>query len=169
MQSKPQQFAVLVLVAALVFSTISVVAQGQTNDQQNSWSRVTALASGAKVAVKLKTGKTVNGTVSSVTDSALSLNVKNSTTEIKREDVATVHEVVKNGSAKKATLIGTGVGAGIGAAAGGLADANDDSGFEKIDHVATAALAIVGAGSGALVGYLIGRGGNKRVLVYEAK
>ena len=54
-------------------------------------------------------------------------------------------------------------------AAGGLASANDDSGFEKIDHAATAALAIVGAGSGALVGYLIGRGGNKRVLVYEAK
>jgi membrane protein DedA with SNARE-associated domain len=69
----------------------------------------------------------------------------------------------------KATLIGTGVGAGVGAAAGGIADANDDSGFEKIDHVATAALAIAGAGAGALVGYLLGRGGSKRELVYESK
>jgi hypothetical protein len=169
MQSKPQQFAVLFLVAALVLSTLTVVAQGQTNDQTNNWSRVTALASGTKVAVKLKTGKTVSGTVSSVTDSALSVNVKNSTTEIKREDVATIHEVLKNGSAKKATLIGTGVGAGLGAAAGGIASSQDDDGFDKIDHVATAALAIVGAGSGALVGYLIGRGNNKRVLVYESK
>jgi small nuclear ribonucleoprotein (snRNP)-like protein len=169
MQTKPQPFAVLVLIAALVFSTLTVVAQGQTTDQTNNWSRVTALAAGAKIAVKLKTGKTLNGTVNSVSDSALSLNVKNSTREIKREEIATVHEVVKKGSATKSTLIGTGIGAGVGAAAGGIASANDDSGFEKIDHVATAALAIVGAGSGALVGYLVGRGGNKRVLLYEAK
>src|SRR5699024_2833991 len=111
----------------------------------------------------------VNGTVTSVSDSALSLNVKNSTQEIKREDVATVHEVVKKSSATKSTLIGTGIGAGVGAAAGGIAGANDDNGFDKIDHVATAALAIVGAGSGALVGYLVGRGGSKKVLLYEAK
>ena len=165
MRSKPQPFAVLVVVAVFLLSTMTVAAQ----DQTNNWSRVTALSSGTKVAVKLKTGKTVNGAVSSVSDSALSLNVKNSTTEIKREDVATVYEVVKKGSATKATLIGTGIGAGVGAAAGGIASSNDDNGFDKIDHVATAALAIVGAGSGALVGYLIGRGGNKRVLVYEAK
>ena len=165
MRSKPQPFAVLVVVAVFLLSTMTVAAQ----DQTNNWSRVTALSSGTKVAVKLKSGKTVNGAVSSVSDSALSLNVKNSTTEIKREDVATIYEVVKKGSATKATLIGTGIGAGVGAAAGGIASSNDDNGFDKIDHVATAALAIVGAGSGALVGYLIGRGGNKRVLVYEAK
>ena len=169
MLSKPQSFTVYVLVAALVFSTLTIAAQGQTNDQTNNWSRVTALAGGANVSVKLKNGKSVNGTVNSVSDSTLSLTVKNSSREIKREDVATVHEVVKKGSATKATLIGTGIGAGVGAAAGGIASANDDSGFDKIDHVATAALAVVGAGSGALVGYLVGRGGNKRVLLYEAK
>jgi len=169
MRSKPQSFTVLVLVAALVFSTLTFVAQGQTNDQTNNWSRVAALAAGARLSVKLKTGKTVNGTVNSVSDSALSLNVKSSTREIKREEVATIYEIVKKGSATKSTLIGTGIGAGVGAAAGGIADASDDSGFEKIDHVATAALAIVGAGSGALVGYLVGRGGSKKVLLYEAK
>jgi len=169
MRTKPPAFSVLVVVAALVISTFTIVAQGQTNSQMNSWSRVSALSAGAKLAVKLKTGKTVDGTVNNVSDSALSLNVKNSNMEIKREDVATIYEVVKKGSAKKATLIGTGIGAGVGAAAGGIADANDNSGFEKIDHVATAALAIVGAGSGALVGYLVRRGGNKRVLLYESK
>jgi membrane protein DedA with SNARE-associated domain len=95
--------------------------------------------------------------------------VKNSPVEIKRDDVATVHEVVKKSSATKATLIGTGVGAGVGAAAGGIATAKDDDGFDKIDHVATAGLAVAGAGVGALVGYLIGRGGNQRVLLYESK
>lgn len=169
MRSRPQSFTVLVLVAALVFSTLTFAVQGQTNDQTNNWSRVAALAAGARLSVKLKTGKTVNGTVNSVSDSTLSLNVKNATREIKREEVATVYEVVKKGSATKATLIGTGIGAGVGAAAGGIASSNDDNGFDKIDHVATAALAIVGAGSGALVGYLVGRGGSKRVLLYEAK
>jgi len=165
MRTKPQPFSVLVVVAALLFSTLTVTAQ----QQMNNWSRVTALASGARLSVKLKTGKTLKGTLNSASDTGLSLQVKNSAVDVKREDVATVHEVVKKSSAMKATLIGTGVGAGVGAAAGGIADANDDSGFEKIDHVATAALAIAGAGAGALVGYLLGRGGSKRELVYESK
>jgi small nuclear ribonucleoprotein (snRNP)-like protein len=138
-------------------------------DQTNNWSRVTAVAAGTKLSVKLKNGKTVNGTFNNASDSTLSVMVKNSPMEIKRDDVATVHEVVKKSSATKATLIGTAVGAGVGAAAGGIATAKDDDGFDKIDHVATAGLAVAGAGVGALVGYLIGRGGNQRVLLYESK
>ena len=169
MRSKPQPFAVLVVVAAFLFSTLTITLQGQTNGQMNNWSRVSALTSGARLSVKLKSGKTLNGTLSSASDSGLSLTVKNSQMNVKREEVATVHEVVKKSSATKATLIGTGVGAGVGAAAGGIASSNDDIGCEKIDHVATAGLAVAGAGVGALVGYLIGRGGTKRVLLYESK
>jgi len=165
MRSLPQPFAVLVVVATLLLATVTVMAQ----DQTNNWSRVTAVAAGTKLSVKLKNGKTVNGTFNNASDSTLSVMVKNSPVEIKRDDVATVHEVVKKSSATKATLIGTGVGAGVGAAAGGIATAKDDDGFDKIDHVATAGLAVAGAGVGALVGYLIGRGGNQRVLLYESK
>jgi small nuclear ribonucleoprotein (snRNP)-like protein len=165
MRSLPQPFAVLVVVATLLLATVTVMAQ----DQTNNWSRVTAVAAGTKLSVKLKNGKTVNGTFNNASDSTLSVMVKNSPMEIKRDDVATVHEVVKKSSATKATLIGTGVGAGVGAAAGGIATAKDDDGFDKIDHVATAGLAVAGAGVGALVGYLIGRGGNQRVLLYESK
>jgi hypothetical protein len=157
--------AVLVVVATLLLATVTAMAQ----DQTNNWSRVTAVGTGTKLAVKLKNGKTVNGTFNNASDSTLSVMVKNSPVEIKRDDVATVHEVVKKSSATKATLIGTGVGAGVGAAAGGIASAKDDDGFDKIDHVATAGLAVAGAGVGALVGYLIGRGGNQRVLLYESK
>lgn len=163
MRSRSRQLVILVLVTSLLISTATVAAQNSVND----WSRVTALAAGSRLAVKLKNGKTLNGTLSSVTDSALSLMVKNASVETKREDVATVHEVIKK-SATKATLIGTGVGAGAGAAAGAIQDSSSD-GFEKIDAAATAALTILGAGVGAFVGYLVGRGGNKRVLIYEAK
>lgn len=153
------------VVASLLLSAVSVAAQGQTND----WSKVSALSSGSNVSVKLKNGKTVNGTLSSVTDSTISVTAKNAPVDIKRDEVRTVHEVVKKGSATKAALIGTGVGAGAGAAAGAISDSNNDDGFEKLDSAATAGLAVAGAGVGALVGYLIGRSGNKRVLVYEAK
>ena len=150
--------------ASLLFSAVSVAAQGPTND----WSKVAALSSGSKLSVKLKNGKTINGTLSSVSDNTLSLTAKNAV-DIKREDVRTVHEVIKKSSATKAALIGTGVGAGAGAAAGAITDASNDDGFEKLDSAATAGLAVVGAGVGALVGYFIGRSGAKRVLVYEAK
>lgn len=164
MRSRSRQFAILVLVTSLLLSTVTVTAQNQTND----WSRVTAMAAGSKLSVKLKNGKTLNGSLNSVTDNTLSLMVKNSAVETKREEVATVHEMIKK-SATKATLIGTGVGAGAGAAAGAISDSNTDDGFEKLDAAATAGLTIVGAGVGALVGYLVGRSGNKRVLIYEAK
>jgi small nuclear ribonucleoprotein (snRNP)-like protein len=125
------------------------------------------LAAGSKLSVKLRNGKTLNGMLNTASDSALSVMVKNAPVETKREEVVSVHEVIKK-SATKATLIGTGVGAGAGAAAGAISDSSSD-GFEKIDAAATAGLTIVGAGVGALVGYLIGRSGNKRVLIYEAK
>src|ERR1043165_5357446 len=99
MRTKPQPFSVLVVVAALLFSTLTVMAQ----QQMNNWSRVTALASGARLSVKLKTGKTLKGTLNSASDTGLSLQVKNSAVDVKREDVATVHEVVKKSSAMKAT------------------------------------------------------------------
>ena len=152
----------LILIASLLLSPV-VSAQTATND----WSALKAVATGSKLSVKLKTGKTVEGRLAGVTDDALSLSVKNKPTDLKREDVRSVYEVMGK-SATKATLIGMGVGAGGGAALGAAADSASD-GFETIDNVATAALAVVGAGAGALVGYLLGKGGGKRVLVYEAK
>jgi hypothetical protein len=117
---------------------------------------------------QLKTGKTINGEFRTASDTTLSLTAKNAPLEVRREEIATVHEVTKK-SATKATLIGTGVGAGAGAAAGAITDSANDDGFEKLDSAATGVLTVAGAGVGALVGFLVGRSGNKRVLVYEAK
>lgn len=152
----------LVLVACLLLSP-AVSAQTATGD----WSALKTVATGSKLSIKLKTGKTVEGRLAGVTDDALSLSVKNKPADFKREDLQSVYQVTGK-SATKATLIGMGVGAGGGAALGAAADSSSD-GFETIDNVATAALAVVGAGAGALVGYLLGKSSSKRVLVYEAK
>lgn len=120
-----------------------------------------------KLAVKLKDGKTVEGKLGGVSDTALSLSVKEKPVDIKREDVLSVHQTSKR-SATKAALIGMGVGAGSGAVIGVAGSSKHDS-FDKLDKAVTAGLTVLGAGAGALAGYLVGRSGRKRVLIYQAK
>jgi small nuclear ribonucleoprotein (snRNP)-like protein len=125
------------------------------------------VAPGSKLEVKHKNGRTIKGTLSGVSDTALTLSLKNTSLELQRDDVFNVYQNFRK-SATTATLIGLGVGAGAGAAVGAAGESND-SGFEKIDHAVTAGLTVVGAGVGALAGYLIGRGSAKRVLVYQSR
>ena len=157
----------LVLVVSFLLPSISLAAQN-TAATTSDWSAIRAVTSGSKLSVKLKNGKTVDGRLSSVSDAALTLSIKNSLQDFKQEDVMSVYQLTKK-SATKATLIGMGVGAGAGAGIGAAGAANDDNGFEKIDHAVTAGLTVIGAGVGALTGYLLGKGGSKRVLVYESK
>jgi small nuclear ribonucleoprotein (snRNP)-like protein len=163
MKIPTKQIAIIVvLLFSFLLSPVTLVAQTRTND----WSRLNTVATGTKLSVKLKDGKKAEGTLTAVTDTSLSLTVKNAAKEIRREDIATVHEVSKKG-AGKATLIGMGIGAGVGAGLGLAAETNDES-LEVKDAV-TAGMVVLGAGIGALTGFLIGRSGKKRVLLYEFK
>ena len=164
MRIKSRQVATLaILLTSLLLSPVTLAAQATTND----WSRLTSVPTGSKLSVKLRNGKKIDGTLSSVSDTALTVMVKNTSTEVKRDDISSVHQV--NGkSATKATLIGMGLGAGAGAVAGGITDSQNDD-FETLDNAATAVLAVLGAGVGALGGFLVGKSMKKRVLIYEAK
>lgn len=161
----PKQIAVIVvLVFSFLLSPVTLLAQTGSND----WSRLSAVAGGSKLSVKLKDGKKIEGKFASVSDASLSLTVKNAAKEIRREDVATVHQVSKKG-AGKATLIGLGTGAGVGGAIV-IAAETDDDGFGEIHNGVSAGFLALTAGVGALAGFLIGKTtGNKRVLLYESK
>jgi len=150
------------LIASLLFSTISVVAQTSTSD----WNALHSLAVDSKISVKLKIGKTVEGRFKNVSDSSLTLTARNNVVDVKREDVDSVYEV-KRKSATKSTLIGLGIGAGGGAAIGAAGASNDDN-FDKLDHAVIAGLAVVGAVGGTVTGYLLGRR-SKRVVIYQSK
>lgn len=165
MKIPTKQIAIIVvLLLSFLVSPVTLVAQTGTND----WSRLSATTSGTRLSVKLKDGKKVEGTLTSVSDTSLSLTVKNAAKEIRREDIASVHEVSKKG-AGKATLIGAGVGAGVGAALGIASEQNDEDTFFETKDSITAGMVVVAAGIGALTGFLIGRSGKKRVLLYESK
>jgi small nuclear ribonucleoprotein (snRNP)-like protein len=154
----------LVLLTSFLFSSLSVSAQVNMSD----WSRLSLVTAGSKLSIKLKSGKSVSGKLNSVSDAGLNLTVKNTATELKREDILTVHQVIKK-SATKSTLVGLGLGAGAGTVVGVAADANSDSGsFEKIDNTAAGAAVVIGAVAGTITGFLIGRG-SKRVLLYQSQ
>jgi len=107
MRTPTKQIAIIVvLVLSFLFSPVTLVAQTGTND----WSRLSSVATGTKLSVKTKDGKKVEGTLTAVSDTSLTLTVKNAAKEIRRDDVQSVHEVSKKG-AGKATLIGAGIGA----------------------------------------------------------
>lgn len=152
----------LALIASLL---LSPVASAQT--ASGDWSALKAVEAGSKLSVKLKTGKTVEGRLTGVSDDGLSLTVGGRPTELKAVEVLRIHRV-GGSSAKKGALIGLAVGGGAGLAVGVAADSSSD-GFEKFDDAAAAGLAVLGAGAGALIGYAVGRSRRKRVLVYEAR
>lgn len=156
----------LVLFLAAVLLLPSIASAQNRSASTGDWSAISSVATGSKLYVKLKDGKTVKGKLSGVTDTTLSLSVKGKPTDLRREDVQSVYSTGKK-SATKATLIGMAVGAGAGAAIGAAASAGDE-GFDKFDQAATAGLTVIGAGAGALTGYLIGRHNTRRVLIYEA-
>jgi hypothetical protein len=114
--------------------------------------------------VKLKTGKTVEGKLTGVSDDGLSLTAGGKATDLKTVDVLRVYRV-GGSSAGKAALIGAAVGAGTGAAVGA---SGGDEGFGPSNGVFAAGFAVLGGGAGALIGYAVGRSRHKRVLVYDA-
>jgi hypothetical protein len=148
----------LILVVSLL-SSPAVSAQTATGD----WSALKAVASGSRLSVKLKTGKTVKGRLTGVSDDALSLSVGGRPTQLKAVDVLRVYSV-GGSSAKTGALVGAAVGGGAGAAVG----ASGEEGFGPSKGQMAAGLAVLAGGVGALAGYAIGRSRHKRVLVYQA-
>lgn len=154
----------LVIVASLLLSSMTL-AQVRTVPNHD-WSELSSVTSGSKLVVKLKNGKTLEGKLTSVSDIGLSLSVRSQPVDLKREDVLSVYQIRKK-SAKKATLIGLGVGAAGGAAIGAAGGDSDDF-FINRGQLA-AGLAVLGGGAGALAGFLVGKSGSKRVLIYETR
>lgn len=152
----------LALAMSLLLSSVTLAQDGAAST--NDWSALRTVASGSKLSVKLKSGKKVEGKMSGVSDTALTLTVSKKPVELSRQDVLSVHQIT-GASAAKMTLIGAGVGAGVGAAIG--AATSDDNDFIFSRGQSAAVVGVIGAGVGALTGFLVGKSRHKRVLIYE--
>jgi hypothetical protein len=118
--------------------------------------------------VRLRNGQTLKGRLIGVSDTALTLARGDITTNATRGDALRVYRVISK-SAKRATMIGLGIGAGVGGLGSGVAAASASASGEPGEYgLAVLIYAAIGAGVGALTGYLVGSR-KHRELIYETR
>src|SRR5262245_50333669 len=128
-------------------------AQVPTTPIRGSWEGLKAVPPGDEVSVRLRNGQKLKGRLIGVSDTALTLSRGNITTDVTRGDALRVQRVIPR-SAKRAALIGLGIGAGTGLA-GTAIYANSGGRGGEADLYGLVAV-VVGAGAGALIGYIMG-------------
>ncbi|PYV38893.1 MAG: hypothetical protein DMG06_24515 [Acidobacteria bacterium] len=153
---------IYVLVTLLAIPPVSLAQV--PNGANREWTAVMAVQLGDKLAVKLKDARSIEGKLSSVSETTLTLSRDNKATDLNRENVLRVYRV-SGKSAKSSTLIGAGVGAAAGAAVGAATGGDAIVSRSEV----TLVVAAVGAVVGALVGFAFGKNRQKRVLIYEAR
>ena len=160
---------VIALVLVLLGTQPSLsLAQDKSVPPTGTWEAVKAIPPGENLEVKLKTGKTVKGTLTSVTDTGVNLGRGSDAVSIGRDEVRRVFHAIKESSGKPA-LVGAAVGAAIGAGILPIEAAVDGhTGSTRGLLGAAAFLGLVGAGAGALVGSIF-RNRKKLVLIYESQ
>jgi len=156
-----------ILLLAVLSAPQAVLAQARSGSNRD-WAVVMAVQPGEKLAIKLKNGRTVEGKLSSVSETGLALASGGKTAEIQREDAQQVYRIA-GASPGRPTLIGTAIGAAGGAGLGATAGGCRPGEFICFDRSRTIPVgAVVGAGGGALIGFSIGKARHKRTLIYEA-
>ena len=97
-----KKIAIVVAVALIAMLAKPQVAFAQTPPDpiRGSWDGLKAVPPGDELAVGLRNGQTLEGRLSSVSDTVLTLAQRNQTTDINRGDVRRVHRsvVVNTGS-----------------------------------------------------------------------
>ena len=151
----------VLLTITLVYSPLAL-AQQPTGS--SDWSAVQAVPPGDALIVKLKDGRSVEGTLSSVTDSELSLTRNNKNEAFGRDGIFQVYGRKRKAEKGKYAAIGAGIGAGAGLGIG-LAKNSPPIDDGEIYPVGGTML---GAGIGAVGGFLFGQVKRRRVLIYQA-
>jgi len=155
-------FIILVSIA-LLSRPQAILAQTTTGPIKGSWDGLKSVPPGDELIVTLRNGQTVKGRLSNLSDTALTLTQGKKTTDLNRGEVLKVYRSIPR-SAKRSTMIGLAVGAGVGAGSGAAVDAGLNG--EPGENYAIPVLALLGAGVGALAGYLVGSR-KHRALIYE--
>lgn len=164
---KSKTLALLMVVFTLLMNLTPTMAQQVT--ASSDWSAVTAISPGVKLSIELKDGKKVKGRLRTVSDSMVTLERENKTSDVSRDSISRVYRMAGSAgkSVGKAAAIGAGIGGGVGVGLGIASGGYEDLSKGEIAGILGAVGAGIGAGIGAIVGGLGSK--EKRVLVYESK
>jgi small nuclear ribonucleoprotein (snRNP)-like protein len=165
---KLRLFIITLTLLALSGNSFSALAKDSPQASRD-WSAVRALSLGTKLSVRTKDGKKLDGSLRQVTDTALTIDRDSGSTNVSRDAVEKVYQVLEGSRGKSVAkgaaigaAIGFGAGAGVGIAAGS---------YEDLDRgELVAILGGIGAAIGAGIGALAASFGKKekKVLIYEA-
>ena len=151
------------LLVLVLLSTYTPLAFSQQTPSLSDWAAVQQIKTNERLVIRQKNGKEIKGEMIEATDTTLTIDRDGKPFSIARSDVRQVYVV--SGTAKKGkwALIGAGIGAGAGAGIGAAkySDSVDDS------QIYIPMGLLIGAGSGALGGFLFGTSTRKRELVYS--
>jgi hypothetical protein len=130
----------------------------------NDWARLLALTPSQELLLETKNDQKIKGTFTSVSNASLMLTHGGTKTEFTRAQIKRVYRLTGKTRGRSA-LKGLGIGAAIGLSAGLIfyLPARDDN-----EVLAVPALTLMGAGIGAGLGALIGKG-QKRELIYSSE
>jgi len=166
------QLGALLIILGLLGIPTDSLAQATDPVATGMWAGVERVPPGEKLIVKLKDGKKVKGTLSSVSDTGLTLARGKRTTDLEREKVFQVYRLVRK-SARTPALWGaiSGLAGGgvlglilYGADAGPFYDPENESVGAVFGSVA--GIGAMGAGVGGVAGYALAKR-KRRVLIYD--
>ena len=152
-------FAVYLVILALFAQPMVII--GQTS---SDWVTLKTLPAGSEIRVETKVGKLFDGTLTAVSETAISISSNGKPESIDSADVKKVFQA-RAGSRGRAAAIGSAIGAGIGTGLG-VALLAATGGSDSTGAVIAPFIAI-GAGVGAALGAVFP--GKKRKLIFEAK
>ena len=148
-----------IVVVAIMLVAQTPIALAQSSNQ---WSAVQAIPVDARLIVKQKDGKTIEGKMIEASETNLTLSRNNKVVNISRDGIRQIYRSTGKAAKGKWAAIGTGIGAGAGAGIGATKLSSDsDSDIYIMGGL------LIGLGVGAAAGALFGASRRKRELIYE--
>jgi len=165
-------FTLVLTASPFTFAQTNNSAPTQSSVAVQDWQKLRDIKPGKKVLVEFKSGSTIDGKVSSLAGSTLTLSNGKNTYTLEQRDIQRVYRLKGRWSRSKAARIGAVIGTLVGTIVGGEIGLRAEGRVGHIPSDEDTAPAfggffigmLAGAGLGALVG-----GKRKGELLYEAK
>ena len=147
----------------LLISSQTPWAVAQQTGSANNWTNVQQIGTDERLVVKRNDGKEFKGRMIEASETTLTIDRDGKPFAIARGDVRRVHVITGKAEKGKWALIGAGIGGAAGTGIGAVKYSPNVDDSELFIGMGL----LLGIGTGAVTGMLLGRGQRKRELVYS--